>query len=186
MRHNIKNHLLTVLSYVENSKNDEARKYISDIIDFYQNKTEFVHTGYPPIDGLLNYKLQSAFENGIKISAKTSLPSDLSLSSFDLTVILGNLIDNALEAAMSVSENRFIDFKMDYSKGMMIIKISNPYSCDVKMENGKIITSKKDKVNHGLGLKSVNEVLERYNGMTKIEADGNIFTITAALYLKQN
>ncbi len=186
MRHNIKNHLLTVLSYVENSKNDEARKYISDIIDFYQNKTEFVHTGYPPIDGLLNYKLQSAFENGIKISAKTSLPSDLSLSSFDLTVILGNLIDNALEAAMSVNENRFIDFKMDYSKGMMIIQISNPYSCDVKMENGKIITSKKDKVNHGLGLKSVNEVLERYNGMTKIEADGNIFTITAALYLKQN
>lgn len=114
------------------------------------------------------------------------MPSDLSLSSFDLTVILGNLIDNALEAAMSVNENRFIDFKMDYSKGMMIIKISNPYSRDVKMENGKIITSKKDKVNHGLGLKSVNEVLERYNGMTKIEADGNIFTITAALYLKQN
>lgn len=186
LRHNIKNHLVAILSYIENNNNDEAKKYISDIIGFYQGKAEIVHTGYPEIDGLLNYKLQPALEDGTKVNVKVSLPSDLFFSSFDLTVILGNLIDNALEAIAFVDENRFINFKMGCSKGMMVIKISNSYKNAVKMENEKIITSKKDKVNHGLGLRSVNEVLERYNGMTKIETDENAFTITAVLYLKQN
>ncbi|MBD5080590.1 MAG: GHKL domain-containing protein [Ruminococcaceae bacterium] len=185
MKHNIKNHLIAILSYIENNKNDEAKKYISDIIDFYQNKNEIVHTGYPQIDSLLNYKLSPAVENDTEINVTASLPSDLIFSSFDLTVILGNLIDNALEAVSCVRENRFIDLKLSYSKGMMIVKISNPYENDIKTENGIPVTSKNDKENHGLGLKSVNEVLKRYDGMTEIETEKNIFTITAVLYLKQ-
>lgn len=185
LRHNIKNHLVTILSYIENNKED-ARKYITDIIGIYQNKTEIIHTGYPEIDGLLNFKLQPAFEEGIQINVKVTLPSNMIFPSFDLTVVLGNLIDNALEAVAFVDENKYIDFKMNYSKGMMIIKISNPYKNSLKMKNGKLITSKKDKVNHGLGLRSINEILRRYNGITEIETDENTFTITAALYLKQN
>ena len=101
-----------------------------------------------------------------------------------MTVILGNLLDNALEAVSLVNENQFIDFGMSCSKGMMIIKISNPYKNAVKRENGKIVTSKEDKINHGIGLRSVNEILDKYNGMTKIDTHDNIFTITAALYLE--
>ena len=93
-------------------------------------------------------------------------------------------MDNALEAVSLVNDNQFIDFGINCSKGMMIIKISNPYKNAVKRENGKIVTSKEDKINHGIGLRSVNETLEKYNGMTKIETYENIFTITAALYLE--
>ena len=184
LRHNIKNHLMTVFSYIENGADNEAKKYISEIVENYQNRSEIIHTGYPEIDGLLNYKLQPASERGIKVNIKVSLSPYLNFSSFDLTVILGNLIDNALEAVSFVTENQFIDFKMNCIKGMLIIKISNPYKKAIKMENGKIITSKEDKVHHGIGLRSVNETLEKYNGMTKIETYENIFTITAALYLE--
>ncbi|MCM1488501.1 MAG: ATP-binding protein, partial [Firmicutes bacterium] len=177
--------LVTILSYMENNKED-AYKYITDIIGVYQNKTEIIHTGYPEIDGLLNFKFYPALEEGTKINAKVTLPLNMTFPSFDLTVILGNLIDNALEAIALVEENKFIDFKMNYSKGMMVIKISNPYKNALNMENGKLITSKKDKTNHGLGLKSINEILKRYNGITEIETDENTFTITAALYLKQS
>ncbi len=184
LRHNIKNHLMTIFSYIENSDNDEAKKYITRIIGNYQNKAEVIHTGYPEIDGLLNYKLQPAVESGIKVNIKVSLSPYLNFSSFDMTVILGNLLDNALEAVSLVNENQFIDFGMSCSKGMMIIKISNPYKNAVKRENGKIVTSKEDKINHGIGLRSVNEILDKYNGMTKIDTHDNIFTITAALYLE--
>ena len=122
----------------------------------------------------------------IWVNINVSIPSGLSFPSFDLTVILGNLIDNALEAVAFVDEDPFIDFRINCSKGLMIIKISNPYKIAVNMENGKIITSKKDTANHGIGLKSVKEALNKYNGITKIETDQNIFTITAALYLNQN
>lgn len=186
VRHDIKNHLLTIFSCLENGDMVEAKKYVSNIINVYQNKTELVHTGYPAIDGLLNFKLQPAAEKGIKINVKASLPNDMVLSPFDITVILGNLIDNALEAVDLVSENQFIDFRMSCSKGMMIMKISNSYTKPIQKENGKIITTKADKKNHGMGLKKVNDTLEKYHGITKIEIKDNVFTITVALYLEDN
>ena len=103
---------------------------------------------------------------------------------FDMTVILGNLIDNALRAVSLVTENGFIDFVIHYSKGMLLIKISNPFCTYIKQEGGQIITSKPDKENHGYGLRSVNETVAKYNGTIEIETDENIFTITAILYVE--
>ncbi len=182
LRHDIKNHLLAINSYLEENNIDGAKNHISDIIDTYKGNSEIVHTGHPAIDGLLNSKLQPAANSGIKINIKVSLPSDFRFSSFDLTIILGNLIDNALQAVSLVEENKFIDFKMDCSKGMVIIKISNPFKTALCRENGEIITSKSDKENHGFGLRSVNEILEKYNGTSKIDESDNIFTIMAAFY----
>lgn len=183
LRHDIKNHLLTIMTYLESNDTDDAKKHISDIIGAYQNNSEIIHTGNPAIDGLLNFKFHKAVEQGIKIDTKISLPSDFDFSPYDLTVILGNLVDNALYAVSSVETNKFIDLRMSCSKGMLIIKISNPYTTTIIRKDGQIVTSKSDKENHGMGLKNVNEVLEKYNGTSDIDDDNGIFTITAALYL---
>lgn len=184
LRHDIKNHLITINSYLDKNDIGEAKKHISSIIGAYQNKIEIVHTGFPAIDGLINSKLQSAYDAGIKINIKTSLPSDFCFSSFDLTVILGNLLDNALQAVSLVEENKFIDIRMDCSKGMLIVKMSNPFKTIVQKENGKIITSKADKENHGFGLRNIDEILEKYNGTSKTDTRNGIFTITTALYIE--
>lgn len=183
LRHDIKNHLITINSFLEKDKIGEAQAHIAEIMDVYQNRLEIVHTGYPAVDGLLNFKLRSLSDLDIKINIKADLPSDFNLSPFDLTVILGNLIDNALQAVSVVEEDKFIDLRMKCSKGMMLIKATNPYKIDVKKERGKIITSKSDKENHGWGLRSIEEILEKYNGTSDINTDNNIFTITIALYL---
>ncbi len=182
-RHDIKNHLITINSFLKEGNIDEAQTQISEIMGVYQNKSEIVHTGYPAVDGLLNFKLQSVSDLGIKINIKADLPSDFNFSAFDLTVILGNLIDNALQAVSVIEEDKFVDLRIKCSKGMLLIKTSNPYKTVVKNERGKIITSKADKENHGWGLKSIEEILEKYNGTLDINTDNNIFTITVALYL---
>jgi len=184
LRHDIKNHLLTINSYLDEGNIDKAQEYITNIIGVYQSKAEVIHTGFPAVDGLLNFKLQSAAELGIKISIKADLPSDFNFSPFDLTVILGNLIDNALQAVSQVENNMFIDLRMKCSKRMLIIKMSNPYKVVLKKEDGKFVTTKADKENHGWGLKNVNEVLEKYNGVSKIDADNGIFKITITLYIE--
>lgn len=184
LRHDIKNHLVTIDSYLEINNIYQARNHISEVIGAYQNKAEIVHTGFPAVDGLLNFKFQSAENLGIKINIKADLPSDFNFSPFDLTVILGNLVDNALQAVSHVERDKFIDLRMKCSKGMLIIKISNPYKNTIKREEGKIVTSKADKENHGFGLRNVNEVLEKYNGTSDIDESGDIFTITVALYLE--
>lgn len=184
LRHDIKNHLITINSYLEKDEIDEAKKHISNIIGTYQSRIEIVHTGFPAIDGLINSKLRSAYDAGVKINIKTSLPSDFSFSSFDLTVILGNLLDNALQAVSNIEGDKFIDIRIDCSKSMLIVKMSNPFNTVVKKENGAIVTSKVDKGNHGFGLRNVDEILKKYNGTSKIDINNSIFTITTALYIK--
>lgn len=183
LKHDMKNHLRSLFSDINSGNLGEAQKYISDIVDVYELGTEIINTGYPAIDSLVNFKLQTAKQNGVKVSVNASLPSDLNLSSFDMTVILGNLLDNALQAVSLVAENGFIDFAIHYSKGMLLIKVTNPFKTAIKRERGVIVTSKADKENHGYGLKSVNETVEKYNGTVNINPDNDIFTVTVVLYI---
>lgn len=184
LRHDMKNHLRSLFSDIKSGNLSEAQKHISDIVDVFESGTEIIDTGYPSIDSLVNFKLQAAKQNGVRVSVNASLPSDLNLSSFDMTVILGNLLDNALQAVSHVTEIGFIDFAIHYSKGMLLIKAANPFKIAVKREKEKIVTSKADRDNHGYGLRSVNEAVEKYNGTIEIETDDNIFTITAILYVE--
>lgn len=183
LKHDMKNHLRSLFSDIKSGNLSEAQKHISDIVDVYESGTEIINTGYPTIDSLVNFKLQTAKQNGIRVSVNASLPSDLNLSSFDMTVILGNLLDNALQAVSFVTENGFIDFAIHYSKGMLLIKVTNPFKTAIKREKGVIVTSKADKENHGYGLKSVNETVEKYNGTVNINPDNDIFTVTVVLYI---
>ncbi len=183
LKHDMKNHLRSLFSDIKSGNLSEAQKHISDIVDVYESGTEIINTGYPSIDSLVNFKLQTAKQNGIRVSVNASLPSDLNLSSFDMTVILGNLLDNALQAVSLVTENGFIDFAIHYSKGMLLIKVTNPFKTAIKREKGVIVTSKADKENHGYGLKSVNETVDKYNGTVNINPDNDIFTVTVVLYI---
>jgi len=184
LKHDMKNHLCAIFSDIKNGNMDEAQKHITDIVDVYETGTEIIHTGYPAIDSLINYRFQTAKQNGIKVNVNISLPPDLNLSSFDLTVILGNLVDKALQAVSQVNDNGFIDFTIHYTKGMILIKVSNPFKTAIKTENGRMVTSKADKENHGYGLRSVSETIDKYNGAIEIETEKNIFTVTAILYVE--
>ena len=146
-------------------------------------KSKIIHTGYPAIDSIVNFKLQAAKKNGVRVNANSTLPQGLNISSFDSTVIFGNLIDNALQAVSLVPESRFIDFALHYSKGMLLIKIANPFSNEIKKSGDKVITTKTDKTNHGYGLKSVKETVEKYDGTIEINPEDNIFTVTVVLYV---
>lgn len=183
LKHDMKNHLRSLFSDIKSGNLSEAQKHISDIVDVYESGTEIINTWYPAIDSLVNFKLQTAKQNGARVSVNASLPSDLNLSSFDMTVILGNLLDNALQAVSLVTENGFIDFAIHYSKGMLLIKVTNPFKTAIKREKGVIVTSKADKENHGYGLKSVNETVDKYNGTVNINPDNDIFTVTVVLYI---
>lgn len=183
LRHDMKNHLQAIFTDIENGNMREAQQHISDISDVYNTGNKIIHTGYPTIDSIVNFKLQAAKQNEVRVSVNSTLPKGLNISSYDSTVIFGNLIDNALQAVSLVPENKFIDIALHYSKGMLIIKISNPFVNEIKKSGDKVITSKKDKKNHGYGLTSVKEAVEKYNGTIEINPVDNIFTVTAILYV---
>lgn len=183
LKHDMKNHLQAIFDDIKNGNISEAQQHISDITDVYNERSEIIHTGYPAIDSIVNFKLQAAKQNGVKVNVNSTLPQGLNISSFDSTVIFGNLIDNALQAVSLMPESGFIDLTLHYSKGMLLIKITNPFINEIKKSGDKVITSKKDKKNHGYGLTSVKETVEKYDGTIEINPDDNIFTVTAVLYI---
>lgn len=183
LRHDMKNHLQAIFTDIQNGNINEAQQHISDIADTYNSDGKIIHTGYPAIDSIVNFKLQAAKKNGMKVNVSSALPQGLNISSFDSTVIFGNLIDNALQAVSLVSENKFIDLALYYSKGMMLIKVSNPFINEIRKSGDKVITTKPDKKNHGYGLTSVKKTVEKYDGTIDIIPDDNIFTVTAVLYV---
>ncbi len=183
LRHDMKNHLQAIFTDIKSGNIKEALQHISDITNGYDAGNGIIRTGYPAIDSIVNFKLQTAKQNGIKVNVNSTLPQGLNISSFDLTVIFGNLIDNALQAVSLVPENGFIDLTIHYSKGMVLIKIVNTFVNEIKKSGDIIITSKKDKKNHGYGLASVKETVEKYNGTIEINPDDSIFTVKAILYV---
>ena len=136
-------------------------------------KKEYSFTGNKDIDSLMNYELSMAAELGTSISYKADIPSTLNINSFDSTIILGNLMDNAVYALKNVNE-RILSVHLLYNKGIIRVDIENTYDPNHKRKN--------DGKEHGLGIMSVKNVLEHYNGRLLAESNGKTYKTTVIMY----
>ncbi|KOR26003.1 sensor histidine kinase [Clostridium sp. FAM 1755] len=183
IKHDLKNHLLTVYYLLQKEKSEEALKHISDIIEVCNRQKEYAHSGNTVIDSALNFKFQEASQKNIRINLNLNIPENIEIPSFDVSIILGNLLDNAIYAVDKLENNRYINFKMQYTKGRLILRIENPFNGQILMNNNKIITTKEDRNNHGIGIESVKIILKKYNGSMDIKHDNNIFSVILLLYI---
>jgi sensor histidine kinase regulating citrate/malate metabolism len=139
-----------------------------------QISKEYVTSGNSTIDSSINFKLQQAEKQNIKISSDILIPVDLSISIFDIAIILGNLLDNALEAVSNI-DDRWIDIKIKHTKGRLIIKINNSYDGIVKKAAFKFLSRKEDQKNHGIRLKSIQTAVHKYDGTMRVTHDEKRF-----------
>ena len=99
-----------------------------------------------------------------------------SVSMFDLCIVLGNLIDNAIEANERIDkECREINLEMRQNGDYLYVKISNPLNGKLSIENGKIKTTKKDTIFHGFGLESIEEIAKKYSGSVTYKQKNDFF-----------
>lgn len=186
LKHDLKNHLSVLKIYLEENENNHALNYISQIIECSSIKKEYSNSGNIIIDSILNLKIQEAEKKGIKTSINLIIPEYLNIPSFDMSIILGNLLDNAITATCKLNCKRMIDIKIKYDKGRLLIKIQNTFNNQINSYNGKIITTNLDKENHGYGIKNINNVLEKYEGILDIKFEDGLFTTIVLMYLKNS
>lgn len=179
-RHDIKNHALSLKYHIDNGDIESASEYLDNIFNFIDYSKEYAKSGNTEIDSIINYKMDLAEQHNIKSKVELKVPEKLNINSFDLSIIIGNLLDNAIEAS-SKAEDKFINISVELDRSVLYISLYNSYDGNLKFEGGKLSTTKKIE-HHGLGLNSVEKSIEKYNGAINIHHDKKVFYVDVLLY----
>jgi sensor histidine kinase YesM len=181
--HDIKHHLLTLLGSMDNKNYDKAEEYLRNLLKEYEThifKYIIIENGI--IGGLLNFKINHCHKNGI--TTKCSVENDFSdFDEIDICVLLSNLLDNAIEASMNV-KNPNIIISLYYEKNYLCVLVKNRIENSVLKDNPKLKTTKKGTGTHGIGLYSVDEIVEKYDGMKTFYEQNGYFI--ADIWLKKS
>lgn len=181
VRHDLKNKLSPLVYLAENGKTAELVKQVQELGSLNVLGKIYAESGNVTIDYIINQNLQVLASKGVKISCEINVPNDIDIVPFDLSTILGNLIDNAAEALDYVKDEKWIVLKVSYQVGFLIIHVTNSFDGIVSLDNNKIISRKKDTKNHGLGLNSITTTAEEYSGEVTIKYDEKKFDVIVKL-----
>ncbi len=148
---------------------------------------EHISSGNADIDSLVNLLLERAKRELESVRCRVSVPRELDMTAFDWNIILGNLMDNAIEAAEK-SEDRFLQIRIRYQRGMLFIQIRNSYSGERIMSEGRYLSTKDydrgdDALVHGLGIRNVRRIVEKYDGSMEISSADGIFDVRIMMYV---
>lgn len=184
LRHDLKDHLIALNSLLKEGRIPEAEMEIEKMLEENSlNGHGMAETGNLALDALVNYKNSSASSRGIQMKCLLDVPSDLFVEGVDLCVILGNLLDNALEATekMPLDKDRWINLTVSLTKDVLLITVENPYTGTITVDKqGKIHSHKTG--DHGIGLLSVERTVSKYNGKMSFHYEDETFHVSAALF----
>ena len=172
MWHDIKKQLSAVTALVEKKEAKTAATYLDELEESFDKITRVVDVEHPVISAVLNDAVQKAKASGIDIRVDVFVSPDLRISPLDLSVILGNTLENAVLACASVSDplvQKCIRVKLKQKADLLFYQITNPY--DIMYPNRK-----REGV-HGYGLKNVTDCVERNNGTIHIKNGNGLFCV---------
>ena len=168
-KHDMKNHLLTASSMLEGGHIDDAKAYLEGAADRLERDTFVIQSGNTALDGILNAKIEEATAAGCKVSLRLELPARL-MDEIDCCTVVGNLWDNAIRANSVLPQNvRSIQFTIGPAGNFCRIRCENP------LPPAGALPPKNDGQEHGIGLRQVEAVAHRYNGVYEATQDNNIW-----------
>lgn len=183
-RHDLKQKLIYIHELAKQEEKDKLMEVLDQLIGETVKK-EYLEewTGNLVVDSLVNHLYREAHKKNIRLDTRINLPKELGIKDTDLCILQGNAFDNAVEALECLEEeNRIMRIEMKYERGCLLFCIKNRYDGDlIKEKDGKLATRKKEGV-HGLGIRSMKKVTDKYNGVLVTEGKDGVFTLKAILY----
>ncbi|MCB7088968.1 GHKL domain-containing protein [Enterocloster bolteae] len=187
LRHDLKKHLHSLVVFLKAGQYDQALTYIEQIYESANGMKVPLTGGNSMVNILVNNAEQQAAACNVPLTANIMVPPELPVENVDLCIILGNLLDNALEACsrMGKGAQRFIHTEIRCRKAFLIISISNSYNGQLRMEGNRYESMKIGEQYCGIGLSNVSTVIHKYNGDMKISHNNDVFTVSVMLPLVQ-
>lgn len=184
LRHDMKNHMLHLEAELQQGHYEDALRYLEKMEGELENPAEHAKTGNRDIDSLLNYKIQKAEQVLSAVESDIHVPMELMPKSFDINVILGNLLDNAIEAAQG-SRRKWMKLVLRADRGVFLIHIANSCASPPKRKAGRFLSTKENAVEHGIGLQNVKRMVEKQNGNIEFQYEDGIFLVEVMLYMNE-
>lgn len=181
-RHDYKHHIQTMKAHLAMGQYEELDSYLNELDEDLMTVDTVIKTGNVRIDAALNSKLALARAKGIRVNAKATVPEKLMIKEVDLCVIIGNLLDNAIEAcAKEEKEKQFIRVYIDILKEQLYIYVSNSMADNIRRQGGQYLSTKRG--NHGFGLMRIDRVVKKYGGFLNRQHEEGVFATEIMLPL---
>ena len=173
-RHDYHNHIQALQASMALGKYDEVNAYLRQLNDDLTQVDTSIKTGRVMVDAILNGKINIATQNNIPVNAKAVIPNGVTVSDVDLCVIIGNLLDNAVEENKKLPlEDRFIRVYIGRKNTQLYLAITNAAGKKQDRRGGLFSSSKG--LNHGFGLGRVRSLVQKYGGIFSADSEDGGF-----------
>ena len=165
--HDFHHHLQAILGLAEQAGDQKTEEYVQSLLDVSYRDVRMCSCGNDIIDAVINCSAAEAARSHIDFQYNVELSSSLSqISPIDLCAVLGNQVENALDACRKIpdSQRRFIQVSIRQNKSFVVIQVINSAYRNPFTADGRLVTNKEDSEFHGLGLKSIQDTVDKYNG----------------------
>lgn len=188
MRHDLRNHAQTMRAYLDLKQYGELDRYLQTLSGSFEQVDEVIRTGNVMADAIINSKLSLAKSKGLNISAKATVPRESSIPDMRLCTILGNLLDNAMEACLRLPDPKsgFLRLYISPMKGQLYISVTNSAPGKARRENGKFLSAKPGRdvhARHGFGLSQIDRAARLSGGYVNRQQEENVFATEVMLPL---
>lgn len=182
-RHDYHNHMQTIKAHLEEEQVAEATGYLDKMEDALGQIDFKYKTGNIGVDAILNSKLSIAGQHGMEVKCDAVLEGEISIPQIDLCVLLGNLVDNAIEACdkMEDGQRKFLRIYMCIRQSQLYLSVSNATNEVVRKLDKDYISNKRG--NHGHGLKRINLIVEKHSGYINRQNEPGVFVTEIMLPL---
>ncbi len=166
-KHDWQNHLNIAIYMLREKRNDEAYEYlyrISKGINFDRKYKSFIKSDNTILEAIINSKIIIAIDNNINVNTTIDIKEHIYINDLDLCGLLGNLLDNAIEACERIERGRFINIKIISVNSNLIIVIQNSMDGNINFNGNKYYSSKRNGV-LGRGISQINKIVDKYDGV---------------------
>lgn len=176
MTHEYKNQIMCIESLISTKSYDELEEYIRKVSGQLSTELDYIKTNNVIVDAILNSKYREMLDKNIVFIFRINDLSKISICDEDIVVMLSNMLNNAIEACEKCVDKKIIKMKFVKEEHDIIISVRNTYDGELIIKDGEIQTSKKNDVDeHGIGIKNVIDIIEKYQGSHVIKNDKNEF-----------
>lgn len=182
--HDYSNQLQCIQEMLARGETEETLHYLSGLTGNLKKSVDYVNTNHMVVNVVLNRKYQDALEKGITMTMQVNNLSKLTMNEEEIVTLLVNLLDNAIEACEKLSDHKVIQFKMVMDTEGLILSVRNPVEETVRIKDNRIVTSKRDKDRHGIGLLNVDSVIRQNDGTSVLKCEGGWFYFAAMIPAK--